>query len=58
MSADVGKSVLMCEPISERSIVMRLKAAPVNILIVQIYAPCEEAKEEEKEEFYEMLDQV
>jgi exonuclease III len=53
---DVGKSVLMCEPISERIIVMRLKAAPVNMLIVQIYAPCEDAKEEEK--FYEMIDQV
>ena len=37
---------------------MRLKAAPVNVLIVQIYAPCEDAKEEEKEGFYELLDQV
>ena len=58
VSEDVTKSVLMYEPISERIIVMRLQATPGNILIFQIYAPCEEAEEEEKERFYERLDQV
>ena len=58
MTEDVSKSILMCEPISERIIIIRLKATPVNILIIQIYAPCEEAEEEEKERFYERLDEV
>ena len=45
-------------PISERILVMRLKRTPVNVLIIQVYAPNEDGKEEEKEQFYEMLEQV
>src|SRR3989442_15572157 len=55
---DVVKSVMMCEPISGRIMVMRLKMAPVNVLLVQIYAPCEDTKGEQKEHFYERLNQV
>src|SRR5206468_3756161 len=55
---EVVKSVMMCEPISDRIMIMRLKMAPVNVLLVQIYAHCEDAKEEEKERSYERLDQV
>ena len=55
---EMVKSVMMCEPISDRIIITRLKVAPINVLIVQIYAPCESEKEEEKDRFYERLDQV
>src|SRR5437867_457260 len=55
---EVAKSVVMCEPISDRIMIMRLKMAPVNMLMVQIYAPNEDADEEEKERFYGRLDQV
>ena len=55
---EVVKSVMMCEPISDRIMVMRLKMAPINVLLVQIYAPCEDAKEEEREHFCERLDHV
>src|SRR3989442_14580363 len=55
---EVVKSVMMCESISDRIMVMRLKMAPLNVLLVQINAPCEDAKKEEKERFYERLDQV
>src|SRR2546425_573616 len=55
---EVVKSVMMCEPVSDRIMIMRLKMAPINMLLVQIYAPCEDAKEEEKERFSERLDQV
>src|SRR3989441_513694 len=53
---EVVKSVMMCEPISERIMIMRLKVAPINVLLVQIYAPNED--EEEKDRFYERLDKV
>ena len=55
---EVGRSVMMCAPISERIIVMRLKMTPINMLTVQIYAPCEDDEDEEKERFYESLDQA
>jgi len=55
---EMVKSVLLCEPISKRIMIMRLKVAPINVLIVQIYAPCENEKDEEKDRFYERLDQV
>src|SRR6267154_1178952 len=55
---EVVKSVMMCEPISERIMIRRLKVAPISMLIVQIYAPCEDDKEEEIYRFYKRLDQV
>src|SRR5206468_7153527 len=42
-------SILLPQMISERIMVIRLKPTPVNILIVQAYAPCEDSEEEEKE---------
>ena len=54
----VAKSVMMCEPISERIMITRLKVAPINVLLVQIYAPNEDEDEEEKDRFYERLDKV
>src|SRR6267154_2721109 len=55
---EVVKSVMMWESISERIMIMRLKVAPINMLIVPIYAPCDDDKEEDKDRFYERLDQV
>ena len=34
---EVAKSVMMCEPISDRIMLMRLKVKPVNVLVVQVY---------------------
>ena len=41
---EVVKPVTMCEPISDRIMIMRLKMAPINVLLGQIYTPCEYAK--------------
>src|SRR5688572_29261171 len=58
MAEEVLMSVMIVEPISKRIMVMRLKMKPTNVLIVQIYAPCEDEEEEEKDQFYESLDQA
>jgi len=55
---EIVKSVMLCETISERIMIMRLKMKPVNLLLMQIYAPCEDEGEEDKESFYEQIDQI
>src|SRR5713101_5189949 len=42
-------------PINERIITIRIRAKPVNITIIQIYAPTADATEEELDEFYNNL---
>ena len=54
----ISKSVLQYNLISDRIMTLRLKAAPVNLLLIQVYAPCEDGEEDEKESFYELLDQT
>ena len=47
-----GESDFMTElPDSDRIMTVRLKAVPVNLLSIQVYAPCEDGEEEEKENF-------
>jgi len=58
LRGDVERSVLNYNLISDRIITVKLKATPVNLLLIQVYAPCEDAEEEEKERFYEQIDQV
>ena len=45
---EVAKSVMMCEPISDRIMAMRLKVKPVNVLVVQVYAPCDVGEKAEE----------
>ena len=51
-------SIVSYESKSERIMMARLKAKPVNILLVQVYAPCEDCKEDERIQFYVELDRV
>ena len=50
---DVAKSVMECRPISNRIITMRLAGQPLNISIVQVYAPTSTASVDEIEQFYQ-----
>ena len=47
----VGQAVMQYNLISDRIIVVRLKATPVNLLLLQVYAPCDDGEEDEKELF-------
>lgn len=45
-------------PISERVILVQMLGKPVNINIIQAYAPTTDGSEEELEQFYQQLDQA
>ena len=49
-------AVLNYTTISNRVISIRLKASPINITIIQIYAPTSTYNDEEIEQFYETVD--
>ena len=46
------------EPISDRVLVVQLKAKPQNIILIQVYGPTTAAMDEEMERFYQDLSQA
>ncbi|KAJ8709964.1 hypothetical protein PYW07_009330 [Mythimna separata] len=48
--------VLGYEPVNDRIISVKLKASPVNLNIVQVYAPTSQASDEIIEDFYTTLE--
>ena len=52
---DVVDALLGCRPVSRRLISIRLRAAPFNITIVQIYAPTSGHDDHEVDHFYQQL---
>ena len=46
-------SVLGCWPVSSRLISIRLRAAPFNITIIQVYAPTSGHDDSEVDHFYQ-----
>jgi len=57
LRGDLCKTVLNYKLISDRIMLVRLQASPVNLLIVQLYASCEDQPQEVREQFYELVDQ-
>ena len=47
-----------CCPVSSRLIIIRLRAVPFNITIVQVYAPALDYNDNEIEEFYDQVQNV
>ena len=52
----MANSVVGFWPVSDRIALVKLKAKPFNINVIQVYAPTSASTEEELEEFYEELD--
>ena len=52
---DIVKTVLGCRPVSNRLITIHLKAVPLNITIVQAFAPTSDYENNEIEGFYDQL---
>ena len=52
---DVVDAVIGCRPVSSRLISIRLRAAPFNITIIQVYAPTSGHDDSEVDHFYRQL---
>ena len=53
---ELSKSVLGYNPINDRIILLRLRAIPVNITLIQVYCPTTAADEQEITTFYRQLE--
>ena len=52
------ESLMYYQTIHDRIIPDKYKGTPVDILIIQVYAPTTAADDEEIEQFYEELDNI
>ena len=52
---DVVDAVLGCRPVSSRLISIRVRAAPFNITIIQVYVPTSGHDDSEVDHFYQQL---
>ena len=55
---DLVGAVLGCQPVSSRLISIRLRAAPFNITIIQVYAPTSSHDDSEVDHFYQKLQET
>ena len=55
---DVVGAVLGCQPVSSRLVSIRLRAAPFNITIIQVYAPTSGHDDNEVDHFYQQLQET
>ena len=55
---DVVCAVLGCQPVSSRLISIRLRSAPFNITIIQVYAPTSGHDDSEVDNFYQKLQET
>ena len=55
---DVVDAVLVCRPVSSRSISIRLRAAPFNITMIQVYPPTSGRNDNEVDHFYQQLQET
>ena len=58
VKSSVEKSILGYWPLSNRNIMLKLKAKPFDISIIQTYAPTSSHSEEEVEEHYEEIEKM
>ena len=55
---DMVSAVLGCRPVSSRLISIRLRTAPFNVTIIQIYAPTSGHDDNEVHNFYRQLQEI
>ena len=55
---DMGSAVLGCRPVSSRLISIRLRTAPFNVTIIQVYAPTSGHDDNEVHNFYRQFQEI
>jgi len=55
ISESANAPIQYCHPVLDRIICVRLKANPVDMVIIQVYAPTNDSPESEIEAFYEQV---
>ena len=55
---EIRRCVMGFNPVSDRITTIRLQCKPVNMTVLQVYAPTSTAEDEEMEEFYEKVQHV
>ena len=55
LSKSVSNSMIAYTAISDRVLYVRIRAAPFNISLIEVYGPTTEATDEEVEEFYDQI---
>ena len=58
VNKDVVDAVLGCRPVSSRLISIRVRAAPFNFNIIQVYAPTPGHDDNEVDHFYQQLQET
>ena len=58
MNRHTSRCMLGYNAVSERLISVHLRAKPVNLTLIQVYAPTSDADEEEREEVYNCLEEL
>ena len=58
LTAKVAQTVISWEPVSDRIITVRLQARYFNVSLIQVYAPTNTASDEDKDLFYEQVQNV
>ena len=58
LDSKAAKRVSEVEQISDRMIVVKLQAEPVDVVLVQVYMPTTDHEDEEIERMYEQLDEI
>uniref|UniRef100_A0A8D8S118 Craniofacial development protein 2 n=1 Tax=Cacopsylla melanoneura TaxID=428564 RepID=A0A8D8S118_9HEMI len=58
LSKEMGKCITSFTPISPRVLLVQLKGSPIDINIIQVYAPTTDRSDEEVQEFYNSIELV
>ena len=58
LDEEVGRRVIEVNQVSDRLIMIKINAKPVDVVLIQVYMPTTEYEDEEIEEMYEQIENI